>query len=166
MRPRSVSSHTLLRTPRIVAALRHLTDREREVLWLRYVEALTYKMIGLRSGFTLNRAVQLCHRGELRLAVAIAHPTWTTQQIRSRANRALRQPDELEEPQPADYEPEPPPPLRARRAWTATRYGRRAEPFGTLDEILDALHPFPIEEKTRLVEAAVDFWERGITRRR
>ncbi len=54
----------------IRAALARLGDRERQLLWLREVEVLSYQEIGTRLGAATGTVRVACHRARLRLEAA------------------------------------------------------------------------------------------------
>lgn len=57
---------------RIREAMKQLTPRDRELLWLREVEGLSYEDIGSRLGSAVGTVRVACHRARQRLEEAYA----------------------------------------------------------------------------------------------
>lgn len=114
---------------RLEQALGDLSERDRRALVGRYLDSLTFRELGGRFGVSIERARQIVHRAEKRLAVA-----YVADMKGAPGFRYL-----TEDPRPD-------------RRWTTLR---RPEPFGTLDEILDALEALPGPTRDEILEAAV-----------
>lgn len=146
-------------------ALLRLEAREALILKRRYADGLTFKTIARDLDLSPPRVRVLCLRAEKRLAKAILYPD---------EDPATRPPKRQLPPAPLTITPrtaegairalsQANAPRQSRR-WTYTHRQRRPEPFGTLDEILDNLGRYPLEERIQLLEHAVDFLERGISK--
>lgn len=133
--------------------------RERQILRLRYGEGLLIREVAAKLQVSPPRIWQLLRRAEYRLARRIVYPDLDPLHRFDRRRRvpssfvpSLAKPPERRPPIQWHWTSEPGPPVVL-------------APFGTLGDIIDALDPYPLEEKTRLLECALESLEQGISKR-